>query len=248
MSYSPYSHLSDERVGELIKNKYRGRFDDVADAELGLQAKSQFGYKSAKMSPPLPPTAAQPTSPEARDTLKIQLAQLKSGKRRCVMFPRRTPVPFSARQFNAQRIDTSAGTFFFNPRLISAQQIRTAITSNNLPAILGDKDLGYGAPDKSQLTPPIRAVTALAPSGVPVQDVATDQAHEPQAIAAAQAVTPPGGSVEEKSADSALADRIKSGGGDGSGTIPSIEIPPAGTAPTGKRMKFRKAKRLGLAK
>lgn len=249
----PYDHLVSAHLGKLIKAKYKGQFDDVNSHELGEAAKKRFSFGSGmppppapnRMPPPQAPTAAHPTTPEASGTIQLQLQQLKAGKRKAVMFPKGTPVAFSARQFNAQRVDTRVGTFFFNPRLITAQEIQQAIAANQLPAILGDVNLGYGAPDKSQLAGPIKTITARAPGGVPVQDVATDAAHEPQAQQAAQAVTPPGGSVEERSADSAIAERVAGGDPESAGEIPHADIPDAMAPP--KRMKFRKAKRLGLA-
>ena len=247
----PYDHIPSSELGKLIKAKYRGEFDDVPDQELGDSAKTRFAYKGATMPPPAlqtQPTANHPTTPESADTIRIQLQQLKVGKRKAVMLPKGTPATFSARQFNARRLDTRAGVFFYNPQMITGPQILQAISNNELPGILGDVNLGYGAPDKSELMPPIRTITARSSQGVPIQDVATDEQHKSEALQAAQSVTPAGGSIEDRTADDAIAERVAAGSDESSaGEVPHTEIPDAMTRPQ-KRMKFRKAKRLGLVK
>lgn len=240
---SLYDDYADEDLGAAIKGKHPGKFDDIDHAELGRAAKRQFTYTG-----PPHPAPAQPktpvkagsvaTTPEKPNTIKIQLDQLKQGIRKVVMFPRRTPVPYSARQFHANRMDTAIGTFFFNPHMITSHQIREAIAADQLPLILGDAQIGYGAPSKQDLTPPVAAVVSRDARGIPVQDVATDQKHIEQTKIASRAVTPPGGTVATESPDSVIDERLSSG-------VPTTDIP-SGIPSFNPRMKFRKARRLGI--
>lgn len=235
---SLYDDYSDENLGQAIKNRHPGKFDDIPHADLGRAAKQQFQH-TGPPHPAQPKAAAVATTPEKPNTLKLQLDQLKQGIRKVVMFPRRTLVPYSARQFHANRMDTAVGTFFFNPHLITAEQIREVIAADQLPSILGDAQLGYGAPSKQNLKPPVMAVVARDAHGSPVRDVATDRQHVAQTKQAAQAVTPPGGTVDTESPDSVIDQRLSAG-------IPKTEIP-SGIPKFNPRMKFRKAQRLGLA-
>lgn len=252
---SVYDDIPDHELGQKIRAKFAPHFDHVEPAELGKQAKLHPAtqYDGPPMPDP-PPSPAKPTSsaamktvPEKSSTIRLQLDQLKQGIRRVVMFPKGTPVPFSAKMFAAHRLDTKVGVFFYNPKLISAADIQQAISADKLQDILGDKDLGYGAPAKDELTPPVKAVVSKTPDMQTVQAVATDAAHAPETITAAKKVTPPGGSVGMTTPDRAVKARGEVGN---SGDIGSEEIP-AGQIPSvdvtkPKKMKFRKMQRLGL--
>lgn len=124
-------------------------------------------------------------TPESPETVQAQLQQLTEGKRKAVLL---TPgekvmgVPEGVKT-----LQTPRGTFYYDVNKINARTIKRAIDFDRLSEILGDSDLGYGAPNKKDLEGPISAVTARE-GDVDVQSVATDQKNLLKTVEAAKRV------------------------------------------------------------
>lgn len=171
-----YAHVPDDVLGRALKSRFPGLYDHATD--------------DAK-----PAALDSATIPETPKTLLIQLGQLAAGQRRVVFVARGSKLKINPAQYGAQLHRSPAGDFYFNPKLIKRAEIVAALKDHRLNEILGDADLGYGAPPKQDLEPPVEAVVSRDQQGETVQGALTDPPHEQQSIAAANAITPEGGSV-----------------------------------------------------
>lgn len=152
-------------------------------------------------------TSAHETIPEDRETLRTQLAQLAEGKRRVVMFPRKTQLmkrPEGMKSYT----DEDGNTYIFNPSLTSQAKIDAAIEGNTLPDLLGATHGGMGVPDKSDLREAVNVVPK-AKDGTAVQSAASDRKHLKRAIKQAKKVTPKGGKVAVEDPAKEIQRRLK---------------------------------------
>lgn len=169
-------------------------------------------------------SAAQPTIPEAPNTLQSQLDQLVSGDRRAVMFPKGTPLlkkPKGMRSYT----DSTGNTFIFNPKLTSQKDIDDASQNNALTDLLGATQGGMGAPDKTELQGKPVAVVAKDAQGETVQGTLTDQPNLGQTVQQTEKVTPPDGSVQFERPEDELAHRISANEGGDELTRGDSDIP-----------------------
>jgi broad specificity phosphatase PhoE len=156
------------------------------------------------------PTAAQPTIPESPQTLQMQLMQLQQGKRHTVMFPKGTQVPQLIPNTPLHK-DAHGNLYAYDPERINPAQINAAVATNRLPEILGDAEIGMGAPDKSQLRGAVANVIGRTMDGTTVQSTASDEENLQSAIEATKRVTPPGGTVSVEPAQNEINNRVANG-------------------------------------
>lgn len=204
-----YDSHPDGVVGRALQRRFPGLYDHAVDDKTGAE---QGGNRGNGVD--------SATVPEAPKTLRIQLEQLGAGKRRVVFVARGSKLKINPAQYGAQLHRSPAGDFYFNPKLIKRAEIVAALKDHRLNEILGDVDLGYGAPPKQDLTPPVEAVVSRDGQGETVQGALTDPPHEQQSIAAADAVTPEGGTVSVED--------------------PAKELAHRGGSPKSKKFKWRK--------
>jgi hypothetical protein len=121
-------------------------------------------------------TAFDRTVPEQRGTLEAQMAQLGSGLRRAVLLPSDVEGIAVPRGLRTKLVE-GVGKFVYNSKDIAAKEIDAAIKQNRLSEILGAKDGGYGAPDKTKLGDVQMVVVARNNQGVVTQEILTDQAN-----------------------------------------------------------------------
>ncbi|HUQ93512.1 MAG TPA: hypothetical protein VM120_17660 [Bryobacteraceae bacterium] len=69
------------------------------------------------------------------------------------------------------------GKFAYNAKELPAKEIRRAMKKNRLSEILGAKEGGYGAPDKTMLGPEQMIVVARNEKGIVTQEILTDKAN-----------------------------------------------------------------------
>lgn len=144
---------------------------------------------------PNPPTAFTQTTPEKPETLSAQIGQLSNGARRVVMLPKGSPMPTAFPMGSSITNDGMGNVYLFRPDLISRSEIKSAAKNNKLNEILGSATMGMGAPDKSQIPENSPAVVARDANGVEIQSTLTPESTINNAMAAAQSLAPPGGSV-----------------------------------------------------
>lgn len=194
------------------------------------EVKPEPPAKVEKVSPATPnaPTAATPTQPEAPETIALQMGQMGSfgapvqdSQRKAVMFPGGQGMPDLSTMAGLKITHDAFGNVYaYRPDLIAPGEIHAAAKNNTLPEVLGGP-MGMGAPDKANLQGPPVAVVGKAPDGTEAQTTVTDAVNLPQTVAATHAVTPPGGTVEVKTPDQALAERGGNGQPPGSEVVPS---------------------------
>jgi hypothetical protein len=107
-----------------------------------------------------------------------------------------------------KRLTLPSGDYIYNPRLIKPQEITAAVRNHELSEILGTVDAGYGAPPKEEIQGEPQAVVARDESGETANSALTDQQHLPETVAAAQKLTPPGGSVSVEPPEVELQHRL----------------------------------------
>lgn len=154
----------------------------------------------------VPLTSAHPTTPESPQTIFLQMQQLESGDRRVVMIPKGTSSPKKPKGMKEYQ-DATGNRYIFNPSEISHREIDQAASSNNLPSILGAKNGGMGAPDKSRLGPGVKAVVGEDKNGREIQSTATDPQHLDKTISQTQKITPTSGKVQVKSPEDQIKQR-----------------------------------------
>ncbi len=162
------------------------------------------------------------TIPELPATLRLQLDQLRAGKRKAVFIPRGSKVKVNPAAYKAVLHRTQAGDVFFNPKLTTHAKIDAAFRDHQLNELLGDAQAGYGAPAKQDLQPPVEAAVARARDGTVAHGALTDKPHEASAMAVAQNLTPPGGKASIESPNAVVNERQQ-----GEPPIQNPEKPPS---------------------
>jgi hypothetical protein len=113
------------------------------------------------------PTLDRPI-PEALETVLSQIKWLIEGKRKAVYLPNDSAVvqlPHGMQLFN-----TSEGKFYYNPKLISMEEIEDAVRSLRIGFVLG-----YGIGQKPAYKSVIGAVVIRDSNGLEKQSVLTDR-------------------------------------------------------------------------
>lgn len=168
--------------------------------------------KVAKVGPGTqnPPTAATQTEPESPATIAIQMQDLAIGKRKVVMFPGGIGMPalgtYPAGDIR-QTSDKFGNTYLYRGDMTHEGEIKRAAADNTLPELLGHSVLNTGTVDKSEIQGEPIAVSAHAQDGTEAHTAVAGEAQLPTAIAAAHALTPPGGSVHVGTPEQALEGR-----------------------------------------
>lgn len=180
-----------QQLGRQAKALHRKAYGHVDDATLGRALKARF----PGLYDHIPDDLDSNTMPETPGTLKIQLQQMADGLRRCVFVARGSKVRINAADYGAKRLPTPAGDFYYDSKAIKPAEIQAALREHRLAEILGDYQLGYGAPDKTELRGNVQAVVARDAAGETAHSALTDPERQGSAIAAAQRLTPPGGAV-----------------------------------------------------
>ena len=171
-----------------------------------------------------PLSAMLATVPERPETIRAQVEQLSSGLRRVVMLPSGTDYAGAIPQGMRSLDVPNAGRFIYDPEEIAPGEIRSAVRANQLPDILGAKDGGLGAPDKSQLQGPVSVVVAKDANGRAVQATATDGRNLARTLDQARKLAV-NGSVHVTTPEAEIADRLaaRSGVSTRGGPVPRAE-------------------------
>jgi hypothetical protein len=181
--------------------------DLASPTELQNPARSAVAKPRSKLRGKVAaPTASLRTTPEAPETINLQMGQLAEGKRAAVEMPAGTPPP-AAYPEGAKVTHDEFGNVYAYKAPLTPGKIRRAARNNELTSVLGSSELGMGAPDKADLQGPPLVVKATSPEGLEAQATATDVPNLPATIAATQDVTPPGGSVTVESPEQTVAAR-----------------------------------------
>lgn len=103
---------------------------------------------------------------ESRETIDAQMQSLVNGTIPCVMLPVGSSyIPKTPEGFESVKVSgPGAGTFLFNPKMLSADIIRQAAEEGTHGTLLGHLQL------KKALSSNAWCVSAVLPSGVVVQD------------------------------------------------------------------------------
>ena len=181
------------------------------------QAPPPLDQPPPQAEPPI--TAKQQTIPERPETLALQLEQLASGQRKAVLVPPGSPITAAAA--GTSRVRHMGNEVIFDPKRISAENIRQAIENNQLPQVLGSAERGMGAPDKSQIQGKPLAVIGRTESGTTAQGTLTDLQRLPGTFEATKDVTPEGGKISIEEPEVELARRLQPEG-------PPPQKPPKG--------------------
>lgn len=193
------------QLGKQTKAIYPD-YADIPDAELGRMIKAKFpgvyGHVAEDMD--------KGTVPETPKTLALQLGQLADGLRRVVFIARGSKVKVNPADYGARKLILPPGEFIYDPKAIKPKEIIAAVENHELADILGAADGGYGTVDKSQLDGPVQAVVARDADGETANSALTDEAHTDSAIAAAQQLTPAGGSVSVEPPQTEISHRLES--------------------------------------
>lgn len=200
-TYQPHVTLAYVKPG--LGKKYAG-LKDLEGETVVLNSVKFSGKDGTVVEIPLQGDASSSPTPESPDALKHQVEQLENGERRVVMLPPGSAIP--ERPNNINQLKTEQGIFFYDSDEISARDIKRAIKFDRLNEILGDKELGYGAPPKQELKGEPVAVVAEDKYGKDLQAVATDEESLPTTIAAAEQVAP---KVRVETPEQALKKRVK---------------------------------------
>lgn len=179
--------------------------------------------KTVTDATPNAPTAATKTDPESPETVAIQLDQLGKGIRAVVMFPDGTPVPSQLPEHTGITNDGLGNVYVYRKDLTSPDKIVAAAKGNKLNEVLGDRQFGLGAPDKSAVRDPVTVVVRDA-NGTEVQSIVTDRAFVDTTKTVAQRLMPEGGSVQVEDPAAVLGERAdESGAGS---TSPVVDAGP----------------------
>lgn len=143
--------------------------------------------------------AAAATVPEQPQTLAAQMDWLQQGKRNAVLITPGEDMP--ALPEGTEVHPTEAGTFVYDPKRTSPEQIDKAVDENKI----GDL-LGYGIPDKP--TGEIAGVVTIrGKDGAEKQAVVTDQEHLQSVLDRANELAGEGDTVAVETPDQVLANR-----------------------------------------
>ena len=182
-----YKNVPDAELGRRLKAKHPGFYDHATEElESPPQKTDQNGSQLSKMD--------GNTVPETPKTLQIQIDQLQQGLRRVVFIARGAKTRIAPPD-GMRKLTLPSGEYIYDPAHIKPQEILAAIQDHSLNEILGTADSGYGTPAKQDLQEPTTAVVARDADGETSHSALTDEAHAPEAAAAAEELKPEDGSV-----------------------------------------------------
>ncbi len=140
--------------------------------------------------------------PELLQTIDHQMNWLRSEKRAVVYLP--TGSIFPPLPNGIKFLKTDKGYFYYNPKMINANEIWSAVLNNEIGYILG-----YGIARKPKLSETIGAVVIRDRNGIEKQAVAVDNYHLKQVLHAAWKMADPFDTIELEKTDKVIEDRMK---------------------------------------
>jgi hypothetical protein len=202
--------MTHAELGRQIKQLHPGAYDQHPDELIGRAVQAKFSPLYDSVTPDKKQDADKATIPEIPRTLRLQLAQLAEGKRKAVFIPKGSKVKVNPAAYKAVLHRTPAGDVFFNPKLTTHAKIDLAFKNHELNELLGDTQIGYGAPAKQDLQGPVSAAMARGPDGTVAHGALTDRQNQATALQAAQNLTPPGGRAGIEDPQAVLNERQQS--------------------------------------
>ena len=183
-----YQHADDAELAEEVAvYALSGTFDDydlgITREEHAQLAKRLQGLLNVKNVHPswmgLIGSPQEPVHAETPETIGKQIDALKAGTVSTVMIPQGGEVPAVPGGMQSVKVDAGkgAGTYIFNPSVVSAETIRQAAESGKHGELLGHVQSKAEVADKDKVV-----VQARAKDGTPVQESVVED--KPEVVAA----------------------------------------------------------------
>jgi hypothetical protein len=204
--HSEYRDVPDAKLGAALKAKFPefyGHATDEPDIIGGKQGENRERIGGSRSD------LDSATVPETGGTIRLQMQQLAEGLRRVVFIARGSKTKVNPADYGIRKLTLPSGTYLYDPHTIKPQEIMQAVMNDGLADILGSATKGYGAPSKQDLQGQPQAVVARDGTGETSNSALTDQEHMPEAVEAAEELTPAGGSISVEDPSVEIEHRLK---------------------------------------
>lgn len=196
----------------------------LARQQAQLEALQQAMAERGGATVPAEPGATggpPPPIPEAPASIKLQLADLKQGKRKALLLTVGETLPEVPP--GMETIKTGVGTFLFDPARIKPEEIGQAVDAGRVGEVLD-----YGIAAKPEPGTEIGAVTVRDPQGVEKRAVVTDAENLPNVVDAAKQAAEPADTIALETPQQVIEQRLSST----PEATPTENVPAATVAPS----------------